>query len=1636
MDKTLESLSTQLYTLPTSKRYLKLATFWLSLSPEQRVLLQHAVKPVGDDLPFGLIAQDVMIFLQVSKSVEWALDALKTFSHKEIVLAAIRIIASTWKENALKLTEAMGRNEINTLVQLINIELPQYATAHLFHYLSKSPLTESHFQLVDGILKAIFPFLSPDSSAPLSRFARLSLSSLFTAASRPVLLSIVAQCAVQWFDQRTWKCLAKRRPDVMQDILLNYLGGPGIGFTLDHPEQFFAQLGTLIRQPNSGAFINEFLSKYETYTTNNYANGVHREDISMEVLAQHVAYLLRKRTDPAQICDVAISWCAVLARIGCAYRQQRWGWSAAQPLLDIAIQQFGQSPEEWKLISATEALALSNECAPTRLLLALFGHLEYNDETWWEDALRKALRRLPRPARCPFLNFLHIANTGEDLLQVPPTPSLVPNVSPELVALLDHDHHARFLDVGMKSRDDPLDSAEPADIGKVLRCLPAGRVVPGVITMKLRAMQVGATRTAYRLHGQAPHQDEQALKNDIEALKQLASRSSKESRASLVNAALSISIVAQAPSVFIDTLSWAAKRYAKDPDTFNVLAWFMGCSWTLQDENDPYVRFIAAPSGLFTCKRTKGMLTLDILRAWCEITNQFFGIMISLLRVWVGEPGHQDAIDTHYQSLIKLLLRVIQKRCDIINDLYLTLFDDVHELTGALLTPLVDLWMRWEQLRIVEYPEFLNFDDIPCIVQEYLEVKIHRRVLPGILPFIEAIGSQREAFYFAHRPSHTEQSESDIVERRTQLRSSSPRHFLPFKLKLIGGEKTSEGPLALCGPLWDYVERVLFKESQSSLYEYPDKFDWHPLQFSAALETYMDLFEGSKASKAQKLLFAHCPTTLPYNLTTMLILRSPSIQPLLWRNEKLSEFMTSLLPPCTPNANSFTLNDFNPLTLAPSITPSSVGETSQLAVLRTDDMSLTQLMDVLIPKSPLQATSLQNAHRFALFAVAFVLTLLDVPRPESGTFSSGIVNYALHSTRVSRSFIDNVKNNYYPSLPTTCCKLMSFALHTLPISDIKALLVIILSVRESPYCRVVQASMLSLVRRFAFPGLGWQEMRQIFEDVDASSWHRQALGITFFVAYKWTDARDHLSRILSYSQERYALQRSRPQNVSTEGSDSLASDASVQGPMIKMTTQKLLLQLITPLYKRGVLDTTDITGYAQSGLLEVPAAIVSYAVEICAEVALSKSITNEKDDSAWSLLLPFVDIAQRLDERCPLPTDAWDLARTNAGPMPAISEEHPVASALLSYGFKNMCPAIKKAWARSIVAPILAGHLAGRTTWLKCAVSRESGPVDLQQSIEASYGNGIPFSNTVANFAAYVEPEVWETLAKNIVGYTSRDMCQQLRDLVAANHGKGWESSPYGRALLSLTSFAIEEGFSNSGLRDLIRVVQGIEIPHPVRQSATQALLNAGFIMLSPQNIRKPFTRRPGRPFRPFRTLLDILVSNNDKQTEHVLESYLMKAREHESILSKDKFRGGACYWQLIATLMLLLARYRAEGCARDTLSPGAMYAESIGGIATHISENGWYHANFPNEHRSFFKVKLPPNEIVTASRELTRAPLCPTEAGHARSLFLAAAAEVLQANISDIRSSASGTRGLEELMSEWESASDGALVWLAMSLE
>ena len=457
MASALTNLLTQVDALPPSKRNEKIVAAALSLSNGDwtGLRLELDSKLAASEILPG----DYALFLNTSASIHWAFDLLKTSLYTVIITTSLRILTKAWRKHPSSTITTFGDNS-QFLVELINI-LPQYATLRLFRSLGTTPhLTESHYPVVDNILKAIFPFLSPSSFTPLKRYARLATTVLFQAASPPILTVIIEKCSA-WFSEGTWKHLAERRPEIAAEILLRQVdpdeADPDLVAQLVSQKcSNESMLAAIITQMKDDVFFRTFLSRYIAWVLKNQfrpdilgASRTQREN----TLVPHMAFILNKRTSKQDLFSTALDFCQKMKVLVDSGASGDWTWVTMSPLLDIACHEFGNVPEQWTLMSRKETLDHAGSHTAVGFLLAIFAKMVYSRGMFAtpEKDLTKHLFQLPKPARLPFLNIWYITKTNESLLDPPIVRANYPAFSAHLLSLLSPDHGRRVMEIGVKA---------------------------------------------------------------------------------------------------------------------------------------------------------------------------------------------------------------------------------------------------------------------------------------------------------------------------------------------------------------------------------------------------------------------------------------------------------------------------------------------------------------------------------------------------------------------------------------------------------------------------------------------------------------------------------------------------------------------------------------------------------------------------------------------------------------------------------------------------------------------------------------------------------------------------------------------------------------------------------------------------------------------------------------------------------------------------------------------------------------------------------------------------------------------------------------------------------------------------------
>lgn len=858
-----------------------------------------------------------------------------------------------------------------------------------------------------------------------------------------------------------------------------------------------------------------------------------------------------------------------------------------------------------------------------------------------------------------------------------------------------------------------------------------------------------------------------------------------------------------------------------------------------------------------------------------------------------------------------------------------TLLDDLDALRDTLFMPLVDAWIKMERFKIEEHPTILGFDVYHCSpYTDSSTVSIHNRILPAVFPFIEKLCLEREELYKEARCKMNIGGVTVDSRRKVLKGSHNARNILPFNITIAGlrGDNSFQ-KVSLPRRMAEYVDTIVLEGPSAKLASSSDRWDWYPGQLSLALDSHLS-YSATRDEidrKITKLWHLYGPSGNQPDLRSALLV-SNIVQAALWSRPNLMELVLPWLPEFPPKGASENI-DFNPLSLLPPNLPKPSEDEESLLILRVPEASQLVAFNALL--SPflnstsdtisLRKMSRNAMQRVAVFTVAWILTTLEVPRDLSLAASddTGPVAYAVRNVRLHGSFLEELKTRRHQSIVPS--HLLHGLLPSLSYSEVDLLARAVFSAPKTPTNDIISMSILGVLRSLGVPRLASERAFHVFEDVEASSWHRQTLTPRTIGYCQPQEARDSMKRIMTYTQDRHRQQKERQKerrkNAKISG---VAESSEGQVPLLKTSTHKMAMQLLKSTALEGSIDANFIEECVAEGLLETPSGIRSYAVDVLTTVVQDLFIItgDERGTSSgmWGMLSPFINVAQHLNEDVFVTEEQWAAARAGTGPMPEIVEERHVAQSLLS--FSNMSPSLKRAWAEKVAYPVITGHLHARTRWLRTAIAREGGSKDLEDSAWAISGSGIPVSAYFQMFAPSL-PEnksLLEILEREGLGFICRPTCQNLLDLMGKNHESGWERETYGKNVKLITDYAVSDLDSAGGAaRSAIHAtLVKPNVPTSLVEDCLASLKRIGLTLLQPENAQVHTNLAIRAPYSSFRRfVVNILAPSNayslDPNVVYLLSEYLKEAESSEKHNSATNLNGGANYWDLIIILKVSL---------------------------------------------------------------------------------------------------------------------------------
>lgn len=337
------------------------------------------------------------------------------------------------------------------------------------------------------------------------------------------------------------------------------------------------------------------------------------------------------------------------------HREDTFDLGKLKEVIELACEEFGRSrwKEFWIVASPEQLESFRNEPNIIGLLLAVFKHLNYAEDTFKSGVIHSIVKTLPRKAIFPFCHILHASKTGESLAEAPVNIATFPSFPCNLLALLHPQHGRPFFKVGMKT----LGEGFTSDLWLICESDADAESL-------ISASWVGAEKS---IMGDLGHVDQASAKSCVAQVKMYRDRASRakqsERREYNSKMALLICKFSHSPDLFAQTISWVFTRYAKDPETGPSMFEFLVEAYSNQYQ---FEKFLAGPVGLYVSNRLVNVFSLEALAAWCTKSDEALKSVMKLFRVWINEPNHgqsgwQDII-SQYQSAVQFFSKVLIQR--------------------------------------------------------------------------------------------------------------------------------------------------------------------------------------------------------------------------------------------------------------------------------------------------------------------------------------------------------------------------------------------------------------------------------------------------------------------------------------------------------------------------------------------------------------------------------------------------------------------------------------------------------------------------------------------------------------------------------------------------------------------------------------------------------------------------------------------------------------------------------------------------------------------------------------------------------------------------------------------------------------
>ena len=636
----------------------------------------HTVTTFVNEVDAALAQNKIMtyhyaLFLRISQDVPWAINALRTRAEPIVLDGAVDVLGSALLRTTADALAGVGG--VASLVDFIDKQMTLACVKRLFGALaSKRKPSPELLAVNDALLKAAFSFIEPASAtASLERLAPCMTSTLILASSPTVLKQTLPRVA-RLMTASHWFKLVERYQDLMAELVLIQLGeipSPNAWFdggVLERPGWLASCIPFLLKsgRPFGIDFFTKFLSAYAGRLQKGLPTDATQDvlmvaGLRVAALDKYMRYYLEAFPTAlrAQTAATVLSHFSIIRSVEGG---TQWGANDVTNTLLVMVEVFASRPELWDAVlqypvprtdSTVDAILKCIENMQP-------GSVKVSNVIDWTE-----ISKQPRAARMPLLHMafsttgipLTVAPSPDDALRFPVIPvDILCNLTPahaKLVSRIGAD--AKGAAVFWSSGTSGVRTQRGRAITSAIACvnrLEAARQTDARLAI-VRAAWVGTSRGPKGDNSSAD-QGIADVDADLAEYVKLAYRTpDADKREAYITFALLLCILVQSPRRFVDTLTGALDRFAKDPTVGPALV-----LWISTD--DCAQAFLAFPAGLYLNKSSAKSITADVFRATVDASVAVGQIVLKVLKAWLFGPEYNasryyDYYQSHIANIIE-----------------------------------------------------------------------------------------------------------------------------------------------------------------------------------------------------------------------------------------------------------------------------------------------------------------------------------------------------------------------------------------------------------------------------------------------------------------------------------------------------------------------------------------------------------------------------------------------------------------------------------------------------------------------------------------------------------------------------------------------------------------------------------------------------------------------------------------------------------------------------------------------------------------------------------------------------------------------------------------------------------------------